>query len=68
MILDIKILKFRELSYFLLNLMKIIEFIFEVFLSKLDYPEFKIEYIQENESISNFEECIFKKVIIRSLS
>ena len=26
----------------------------EVFLSKLDYPEFKIEYIQENESISNF--------------
>ena len=26
----------------------------EVFLSKLDYPEFKIEYVQENESISNF--------------
>jgi dTDP-4-dehydrorhamnose 3,5-epimerase len=26
----------------------------EFFLSKLDYPEFKIEYIQENESISNF--------------
>ena len=26
----------------------------EVFLSKLDHPEFKIEYIQENESISNF--------------
>ena len=26
----------------------------EVFLSKLDYPEFKIKYIQENESISNF--------------
>ena len=26
----------------------------EVFLSKLDYPEFKIEYIQENESVSNF--------------
>ena len=25
----------------------------EVFLSKLDYPEFKIDYIQENESISN---------------
>ena len=26
----------------------------EVYLSKLDYPEFKIEYVQENESISNF--------------
>ena len=26
----------------------------EVFLSKLDYPEFRIEYVQENESISNF--------------
>ena len=26
----------------------------EVFLSKLDYPEFNIEYVQENESISNF--------------
>ena len=26
----------------------------EVFLSKLDHPEFKIEYVQENESISNF--------------
>ena len=26
----------------------------EVFLSKLDHPEFKIEYIQENESVSNF--------------
>jgi len=26
----------------------------EVFLSKLDYPEFKIEYVQENESVSNF--------------
>ena len=26
----------------------------EVFLSKLDYPEFKIKYVQENESISNF--------------
>ena len=26
----------------------------EVFLTKLDYPEFKIEYIQENESVSNF--------------
>ena len=26
----------------------------EVFLSKLDCPEFNIEYIQENESISNF--------------
>ena len=26
----------------------------EVFLSKFDHPEFKIEYIQENESISNF--------------
>jgi len=25
----------------------------EVFLSKLDYPEFKIKYVQENESISN---------------
>ena len=29
-------------------------FFSEVFLSKLDYPEFKIEYFQENESISNF--------------
>ena len=26
----------------------------EVYLTKLDHPEFKIEYIQENESISNF--------------
>ena len=26
----------------------------EVYLSKLDHPEFKIEYVQENESISNF--------------
>jgi len=26
----------------------------EVFLSKLDYPEFKLEYVQENESISNY--------------
>ena len=26
----------------------------EVFLSQLDYPEFNIEYVQENESISNF--------------
>ena len=26
----------------------------EVFLSKLDYPEFKIEYVQENESVSNY--------------
>ena len=26
----------------------------EVFLSKLDYPEFKKEYVQDNESISNF--------------
>ena len=29
-------------------------FFSEVFLSKLNYPEFKIEYVQENESISNF--------------
>ena len=26
----------------------------EVYLKRLDYPEFKIEYVQENESISNF--------------
>ncbi len=26
----------------------------EVYLSKLEYPEFKIEYVQENESISNY--------------
>ena len=26
----------------------------EVFLSNLDYPEFKINYVQENESISNY--------------
>ena len=26
----------------------------EVFISKLDYPEFKIEYVQENESISKY--------------
>jgi len=26
----------------------------EVYLTKLDYPEFKIEYVQENESINNF--------------
>ena len=26
----------------------------EVFLSNLNYPEFKMEYVQENESISNF--------------
>lgn len=26
----------------------------EVFLSNLDYPEFKLNYVQENESISNF--------------
>ncbi len=26
----------------------------EVYLKLLDYPEFKIEYVQENESISNF--------------
>ena len=26
----------------------------EVYLSKLDHPEFKIDYVQENESISNF--------------
>ena len=26
----------------------------EVYLTKLDHPEFKIEYVQENESISNF--------------
>jgi len=26
----------------------------EVFLSKLDNPEFNVEYVQENESISNF--------------
>ena len=25
----------------------------EIFLSKLDYPEFKIEYVQENESVNN---------------
>ena len=29
-------------------------FFSEVFLSKLDYPEFKIQYVQENESISNY--------------
>ncbi len=26
----------------------------EVYLSKLNYPEFKIEYVQENESVSNY--------------
>ena len=26
----------------------------EVYQTKLDHPEFKIEYVQENESISNF--------------
>ena len=26
----------------------------EVYKAKLDYPEFKIEYVQENESISNY--------------
>ena len=26
----------------------------EIYQAKLDYPEFKIEYVQENESISNF--------------
>lgn len=29
-------------------------FFSEVFLSKLDYPEFKIDYVQENESISKY--------------
>ena len=26
----------------------------EVYKAKLDHPEFKIEYVQENESISNY--------------
>ena len=29
-------------------------FFSEVFLSKIDLPEFKIDYVQENESISNY--------------
>ena len=29
-------------------------FFLKFFYQKLDHPEFKIEYVQENESISNF--------------
>ena len=43
----------------------------EVYLTKLDHPEFRIKYVQENESISDygvFRVCICKKEIILNLS
>ena len=55
MILDIKNFKISGVKLFSIKSYIDNRGLFsEVFLSKLDYPEFKIEYVQENESISNF--------------
>ena len=55
MILDTKNLEISGVKLFSIESYKDNRGLFsEVFLSKLDYPEFKIEYIQENESVSNF--------------
>ena len=55
MILDIKNFEISGVKLFSTKYYEDNRGIFsEVFLSKLDYPEFKIEYVQENESISNF--------------
>ena len=55
MILDTKNFEFSGVKLFSIKSHKDKRGLFsEVFLSKLDYPEFKIEYVQENESISNF--------------
>ena len=55
MIFDIKDLEIKGVKLFNLKLYKDDRGSFsEVFLSDLDYPEFKIKYVQENESISNY--------------
>tara|TARA_B100001564_G_C20491467_1_gene601861 strand:- start:46 stop:597 length:552 start_codon:yes stop_codon:yes gene_type:complete len=55
MILDIKNFEILGVKLFSIKSYEDNRGVFsEVYLSKLDYPEFKIEYVQENESISNF--------------
>ena len=55
MILDIKDLDIVGVKLFNLKLIKDDRGSFsEVFLSNIDFPEFKIDYIQENESVSNY--------------
>ena len=54
MILDTKNFEFSGVKLFSIKSYKDNRGVFsEVYLTKLDHPEFKIEYIQENESISN---------------
>ena len=55
MILDYKQLEIEGVKLFSIKSYKDTRGVFsEVFLSNLDYPEFKLNYIQENESISEF--------------
>ena len=55
MILDVKNLEISGVKLFSIKSYKDNRGTFsEVFPSKLDYPEFKMKYVQENESISNY--------------
>ena len=55
MILDYKQLEIEGVKLFSIKSYKDTRGVFsEVFLSNLDYPEFHLSYIQENESISEF--------------
>jgi len=55
MILDTKNFEINGVKLFSIKSYKDSRGIFsEVYLKTLDHPEFKIEYVQENESISNF--------------
>ena len=55
MILDVKNLEISGVKLFSIKSYKDNRGVFsEVFLSKLDYPEFKMKYVQENESINNY--------------
>ena len=55
MILDVKTFKIRGVKLFNMKLNQDYRGSFsEVFLSNLETPEFKIDFVQENESISNF--------------
>ena len=55
MIIDIKNFDISEVKLFSIKSFEDKRGVFsEVYLKSLDYPEFKIEYVQENESISNF--------------
>ena len=55
MILDVQDFEIEGLRLFDIKSFKDERGVFlEVFLSNLDFPEFKIEYVQENESVSNY--------------